>query len=89
MKFWAVVFNIGMPGIGSFMVGKPGQAVGQILIWGLGLLLTIGTFGIGGIFGIPMMIGAWIWAIVTASGGPERPVNVQVINQTNDDAPRQ
>ena len=84
MKFWAILLNIGIPGVGSFLIGKAGQGIAQILIWGLGFLLTVGTLGFGGIIGIPMMLGGWIWAIVTAAGGPDTSVNVQVIHQSSD-----
>ncbi|EDQ04497.1 hypothetical protein DSM14862_02130 [Sulfitobacter indolifex] len=80
MKSFAILANICMPGVGSFIIGKPGQGIGQIFVWGFGLVLTLGTLGIGGIIGIPLMIGAWIWAIVTAAGGPAQPVQVNIIN---------
>ena len=79
MKAFAVLTNILMPGVGSFFVGKVGAGLAQITIWGVGLLFTIGTLGIGGIVGIPMMIGAWIWAIVTASGGGQQNITVSVV----------
>jgi len=78
MKGFAILLNILLPGVGSFVIGKAGQGIGQIIIWGLGLLMTISTLGIGGIIGLPMMIGAWIWAIVTASGGPQQQIHVHV-----------
>ena len=84
MKGFAVIANILMPGVGSFIIGRVGAGLAQISIWGFGLLLTLGTLGIGGIIGIPMMVGAWIWAIVTASGGPQQNINVTVQNSSND-----
>ena len=84
MKGFAVLANILMPGVGSFIIGRVGSGIGQIVIWGFGLLMTIGTLGIGGIIGIPMMVGAWIWAIVTAAGGPEQNINVTVQSQPKD-----
>lgn len=84
MKGFALLANILMPGVGSFIIGRVGSGIGQIVIWGLGLLMTVGTLGIGGVIGIPMMIGAWIWAIVTAAGGPEKTINVTVHNHPND-----
>ena len=79
MKAFAVIANILLPGVGSFFVGKVGSGFGQLIIWSFGLAFTIGTFGLGGIVGIPMMIGAWIWAIVTASGGGQQNITVNVV----------
>jgi TM2 domain-containing membrane protein YozV len=80
MKGIAILANIFMPDVGSFIIGKVGQGIGQIFVWGFGLLLTLGTLGIGGVIGIPLMLGAWIWAIVTAAGGPAQPVQVNIID---------
>ena len=82
MNVLALLLNLAIPGIGSFVVGKPGQGIGQILLWGLGLMLTLTA--ILSIFGIPMMIGAWIWGIVTVTGAASTPqqVHVNVIQQT-------
>ena len=81
MKPLAIIANILIPGVGSFMLGKVGQGIGQAAIWGFGLLLTVGTLGIGGIIGFPLMLGAWIWAIVTAAGGNQP---LQVTGATKD-----
>ena len=78
MKALAIVCNILVPGVGSFVAGYPGQGLGQILIWGLGFLLTVVTLGFGMVIGIPMMLGAWIWGIVTVAGGPAPAVTVNV-----------
>lgn len=80
MKGLAILANILIPGVGSFILGKVGQGLGQMIIWGIGLLLTLGTLGIGGIIGLPMMLGAWIWAIVTAAGG-NQPVQVNIVTK--------
>lgn len=80
MKGLGLIFNILIPGVGSMLIGKVGQGIGQIFIWGLGFLITLGTLGFGVVIGAPLMIGAWIWAIVTAAGGPDQTINVQVSN---------
>lgn len=84
MKGIALITNILLPGVGSFFIGKAGAGIGQIMIWGFGLMLTLGTLGIGGIIGIPMMIGAWIWAIVTASGASEQTITVNVQGRSDE-----
>jgi len=81
MKSLAIIANILIPGVGSLIIGKVGQGIGQAVVWGIGLILTLGTLGIGGIIGLPMMLGAWIWGIVTAAGG-NQPVQVTVVNKT-------
>lgn len=70
MKAVAVIANILLPGVGSFFVGKAAAGIAQLLIWGLGFLFTVGTLGFGAIVGFPMMIVAWIWAIVSAVSEP-------------------
>lgn len=80
MRAFAVIANILLPGFGSFFIGKVGAGLAQLMIWGFGLMLTIGTLGVGGVLGIPLMIVAWIWAIVTASSNPQ-PVQVTVVDE--------
>ena len=82
MKAIALFANILLPGVGSFFVGKAGAGIAQLMIWGFGLMLTLGTLGVGGVIGIPMMIVAWIWAIVSAVGG-EQQITVNVIQDGN------
>ena len=66
--------------MGSFVVGKAGLGIGQIILWGLGFLLTL--TGILAIIGIPLMIGAWIWGIITAEGsGNNQPQQINMIQQ--------
>lgn len=78
MRSLAIILNVFIPGVGSFVAGYPGQGIGQILIWGLGFLLTVVTLGFGMVIGIPMMLGAWIWGIVTVVSVPAAPVTVNV-----------
>lgn len=84
MKALAIVCNIFIPGVGSFFVGQVGQGIAQIILYGLGFLITIGTLGIGAIIGIPMMIGAWIWGLITAFGVNQQPVQVNIVNNASD-----
>jgi TM2 domain-containing membrane protein YozV len=72
LKVAGFIFNIFfIPGLGTFFVGRPGQAVTQILlvIFGVGISLT----GVGALVGIPMAIGAWIWGLVTVATVPTAP----------------
>jgi TM2 domain-containing membrane protein YozV len=57
----AFVLNILIPGLGAIYAGKPGIGAGQLVLFALGLILTFTIFFIG----IPMVIGAWIWAAIT------------------------
>ncbi len=52
-----------LPGLGTLIAGKKSTGIAQIVIWVCGFLLTLTL--IGAILGIPMMIGAWIWGIVS------------------------
>lgn len=80
MNGLALVLNIFIPGVGSFVVGKAGQGIGQILLWGIGFFLTL--TGILSIFGLPMMLGAWIWGIITVVGGKgQQAMTVNVVQQ--------
>lgn len=61
MKVLAVIFNIFLPGVGTFFTGQIGLAVGQLLLYIVGVLASF-------IFiGIPIVLGVWIWGIVTAA----------------------
>lgn len=65
MKALAIIINIFFPGIGTFFTGKFVQAIFQLLFYGLGLLLAI--TGLLALLGIPFILGAWIWGIITAA----------------------
>ena len=81
MNVLGLILNLLIPGVGSFVVGKPGQGIAQILIWGVGLLLWLTV--IGAIIGFPLMLGAWIWGIITAVGSKEQtPLTGNVVQQT-------
>ncbi len=77
MKAFAIILNIFIPGSGSLVIGRTAEGIGQILIWGLGFILTFITLGIGLVIGGPMMLGAWIWGLVTVLGTGAAP-NVSV-----------
>ncbi|MEM9434699.1 MAG: hypothetical protein AAGA12_12325 [Pseudomonadota bacterium] len=78
MKAFAVVANLSIPGVGSFIVGRIGEGIAQIFIWGIGFMLTVFTLGFGAVIGVPLMVGAWIWGLVTAFGYEQTQVTVNV-----------
>lgn len=80
VKTLAIILNILFPGVGSFVIGAIGQGIGQITIFGIGFIFTLVTFGFGGVIGIPMMLGAWIWGLITAIGAQSQPIQVNVIH---------
>lgn len=63
MAIAALLLNVIVwPGLGSLVAGvQKGWAQGFLFLGGGVLTLTI----VGAIIGIPMMIGAWIWGVVT------------------------
>ena len=67
------------------VTGKGRQGCLKISLWGVGGVITIVTLGFGVVIGAPLMIGAWIWAIVTATGGPNQTINVHVSNDAGSD----
>lgn len=76
MKALAIIVNIFLPGIGTLIVKKFGQGIAQIVLGIIAALLTI--TGILSIIGIPLGIGVWIWAIVSAATAEDQPVTVIV-----------
>lgn len=72
LKVAGFIFNIFfIPGLGTFFVGRPGQAVTQILLVIFGAIISL--TGVGLVIGIPMIIGAWIWGLVTVATVPTAP----------------
>lgn len=79
VKAAAIILNFFVPGAGSCVIGKVGQGVTQILLYGLGIIFTFTL--IGAFIGIPMMLAAWIWGMVTAASSDPQPVHVTVVHQ--------
>ena len=65
MNMLAVLVNFFLPGIGSFMVGKGGAGVAQLLIFIVGLIMVLTVFL--SLFGLMFMAIAWIWGLITAA----------------------
>lgn len=62
MKTLGIIVNIFLPGIGTLIVKKWIQGIIQLIIVFIASLLTF--TGIGSIFGIPLLIAVWIWALI-------------------------
>ena len=65
MNIVAVIVNFFIPGIGSFMVGKGGAGVAQLLIFLVGLFFVVTVFLLP--VGLGLMAIAWIWGLITAA----------------------
>lgn len=79
MKTAAIVLNFFLPGVGSLVIGKPGQGITQLILYWLGVVFTFTL--IGAFLGIPLMLAAWIWGMVTAASSEPAPMQVTVIHQ--------
>ncbi|MDB4966001.1 MAG: hypothetical protein JWN44_1690 [Myxococcales bacterium] len=55
----AMVLNVFIPGSGSLVAGRVAVGVVQLLLWVIGFPLSFV------IIGLPMVLGAWIWSLVT------------------------
>lgn len=78
MKAVAIILNFFIPGVGSLVIGKTGAGVIQLIVYFVGLFLTLTL--IGALIGAPMMLGAWIWGLVTAATHVDQPVEVHVVH---------
>ena len=63
MNVVALVANLLIPGVGTLIVGKTGSGVIQLLLLTIGWILTFTV--IGAIVGVPLIIGVWIWGLVS------------------------
>lgn len=61
----SLVINIILPGLGSILGYRTKEGIWQLVLLGLGAILTITI--ILSIIGIPMILAAWIWGIVTGA----------------------
>ena len=59
-----VILSVLIPGAGHMYTGAVGIGVLILALYFLGWLLTVLTFGIGGIVGIPLMIAVWLWGLI-------------------------
>lgn len=78
MKALAIIINLFFPGIGTLIVKKYGQGITQIILTVIAAILVF--TGILSIVGIPLGIGVWIWAIVSAaSSNTQEPIVVKEV----------
>ncbi|WP_337846012.1 hypothetical protein [Sphingomonas sp.] len=85
MKAAAIILNFFIPGVGSLIIGRTGAGIAQLIIYFVGLFFALTLIGI--IIGGPMMLGAWIWGLVTAATHVEQPVQVRVVDSQQPDTP--
>lgn len=78
MKAAGILLNFFFPGVGSLVIGQSSQGITQLILYVMGLFLTLTLFG--AIIGIPMMLAAWIWGLVSAASYNETPSQVHVIH---------
>jgi TM2 domain-containing membrane protein YozV len=55
----AMVLNVFIPGSGSLVAGRVGIGVTQLVLWIIGIPLSFVLIG------LPMVLTAWIWSLVT------------------------
>lgn len=65
MKAAGIILNFFFPGVGSLVIGQTGIGIAQLVLYLLGLVFTFTL--IGAILGVPMMLVAWIWGLVSAA----------------------
>jgi len=79
MNIIAVLVNFFIPGIGSFMVGRGGAGVAQLLLFGMGLLFVVTVFLLP--IGLILMGIAWIWGLITAATASNKPAKVIIVEK--------
>jgi hypothetical protein len=85
MRAVGVVVNLFFPGIGTIIVGKVVSGVIQFLLYAVAVALI--ATGIGALFGVPLAIVVWIWAVVSAATAEDKPLVVVVRDKTDERPP--
>lgn len=80
MKAAGIILNFFIPGVGSLVIGQSGQGIAQLLLYFFGMIFTFTL--IGAVIGLPMMLAAWIWGLVTAASFNEGPTQIHVVHTT-------
>ncbi len=58
-----LLINVILPGLGSIIAGRTKTGLWQLLLMVLGIVFTLTV--IGAIIGIPLIVVAWVWGIIT------------------------
>ena len=70
MRVLGIIVNIFLPGVGTLLVGKVPLGIIQIVLVITSLLLSF--TGVLALIGIPLGIGNWVWALVSAATPKKR-----------------
>jgi len=65
VKIVAIIVNFFFPGLGTLLIGQIGTGVAQLLLTIVAAVMI--ATGVLSIIGIPLGIGVWIWALVSAA----------------------
>ncbi len=79
MNIVAFIPNFFLPGLGSLIAGEVSQGITQIVIFGIGILLSMTV--ILSVIGYPMMAAAWIWGLFTAATMGATPTDMPVVHR--------
>jgi len=65
VKIVAIIVNFFFPGLGTLLIGQIGTGIAQLLLTIVAAVMV--ATGVLSIIGIPLGIGVWIWALVSAA----------------------
>ncbi|HZT49822.1 MAG TPA: hypothetical protein VFA64_17755 [Hyphomicrobiaceae bacterium] len=85
MRALGVIVNLFFPGVGTIIVGKIVAGVIQFLLYAVAVALI--ATGIGALFGVPLAVVVWIWAVVSAATAEDKPLVVVVRDRSDDRSP--
>ncbi|MDI3474232.1 MAG: hypothetical protein PWQ28_92 [Candidatus Woesearchaeota archaeon] len=60
----SLILNMAIPGIGSLVAEKKNEGTWQLILLIIGALVSLTVAG--AVIGIPLVIIAWIWSVLTA-----------------------
>lgn len=62
----SLIISFFIPGVGSMVNGDVGTGVAILVLWIIGIALSVFLIG------IPLILGAWIWGMIDAYQGAQR-----------------
>lgn len=74
MKALAIIVNFFIPGLGTLIIGKVGQGIAQLILYGVGFFLAFGFMML--LVGLPICFAVWVWALIVAAKAPLQPTEV-------------